>query len=124
MSACIYGILLLFLVVSVITVVLKINFNITNSVSGDAVTVIRKIKSRVWPPHSPIWIYSHAVLYFILGNLIPGKWWFIVFTIIVWESLEHISSSKQVWFRKKFWKKTVYDIIVDVAAYYLGTQFC
>ena len=132
MSACIYGILLLFLVVLVITVVLKINFNIN---------VMKKIKSRVSPNTTfgrflrcalsskcpdlyKIWIYMHAVFYFILGNLIPGKWWFIVFTIIVWESFEHISSSKQVWFREKFWKKTVYDIIVDVAAYYLGTQFC
>ena len=124
MSGWIYGILLLCLVVSVIIVVLKINFNIPNSVSGDAVTVIKKIKARVYPPQSPMWIYLHAVFYFILGNLIPGQWWFIVFTIIVWESFERIASSKQVWFKENFWKKTMYDIIVDVVAYYLGTQFC
>ena len=115
MPVYIYGILLLFLVVTVLIVVLKNNFNIN---------VIKKIKSSVWPPQSQIWIYSHAVLYFILGILIPGKWWFIVFTIIVWESFERIASSGHGWWRENFWKKTIYDIIVDVAAYYLGTQFC
>ena len=134
MSAYIYGSFLLVLVVSVIVVVLKNNFNID---------VIKKLKSGVLPDTHfgwflrcalnskcpniyKIWIYMHAIFYFILGNLIPGKWWLIMSIIIVWEIFEHIAfvSGHDEWWGEKFWKKSIYDIIVGLVAYYLGTQFC
>jgi hypothetical protein len=70
--------------------------------------------------YSIFWIFSHFVLYFVLGLLIPNKWFFIFITMIVWELFEKLASKTNGWWGEHI-RDTISDIIANTIGYYSGT---
>lgn len=77
-----------------------------------------------------IWSLSHFILYFILGYYFPNCGCIIISIGIIWEIIEeslgyvfpkiNVKQQNGLVESVRWWKGSVFDIIVDILGFYLG----